>query len=164
MFFICFSHRLTSISENSPSASSASASVFSRFACAAVFFVSAFLLFALTQFFVCGFSSCFNFFNDLLVSFFEFRLLIPSVCFQFDPFCRVLLSRPCLFYFTMVLRSSDHECCHDTSVVTAHVDHVFGFGIFVVFQVSSLDYDVVDLLLISLWGICRSFDECCKIV
>ena len=27
-----------------------------------------------------------------------------------------------------------------------HVDHVVGFGVFVVFQVSSLDYDLVDLL------------------
>ena len=33
----------------------------------------------------------------------------------------------------------------------SHVDHVVDFGIFVVFQVSSLDYDVVDLLLISFW-------------
>ena len=48
-------------------------------------------------------------------------------------------------------RSSDHECRHDTSVVAAHLDHVVCLGIFVVFQVSSLGYDVVDLLLISLW-------------
>ena len=41
----------------------------------------------------------------------------------------------------------DYECCHDTSVVTAHVDHVVGFSIFTVFQVSSLDQDVVDLFV-----------------
>ena len=41
----------------------------------------------------------------------------------------------------------NHECSHDTSVVAAHVDHVVGFSIFVVFQVSSLDQNVVDLLL-----------------
>ena len=65
--------------------------------------------------------------------------------------CRAYLFRVCLFYCTaaILLRSSDRKCCHNTSVVTAHVDHVVGFGIFVVFQVSSLGYDVVDLLLIS---------------
>ena len=41
----------------------------------------------------------------------------------------------------------DHECCHDTSVVTDHVDYVFGFSIFTVFQVSSLDQNVVNLFL-----------------
>ena len=35
-------------------------------------------------------------------------------------------------------RRGDRECCHDTSVVTSHVDHVVGFGVFVVSQVSSL--------------------------
>ena len=35
------------------------------------------------------------------------------------------------------------ECCHHTSVVTAHLDHVVGFSIFTVFQVSSLDQNVV---------------------
>ena len=73
----------------------------------------------------------------------------------------------------ILLRCSDHECCHDTSVVTAHVDHVVCFGIFVVFQVSSLDYDVVDLLLISFCGsVDRVFPrifsvhrvECCNIL
>ena len=55
-------------------------------------------------------------------------------------------------YFTtaILLRNSDRECCLASSLVTAHVDHVVGFGIFVVFQVSSLDY-VVDLLLNSFW-------------
>ena len=38
----------------------------------------------------------------------------------------------------------DHECSHDTSVVAAHVDHVVGFGIFAVFQVSPLGQDAVD--------------------
>ena len=44
-------------------------------------------------------------------------------------------------------RCIDYECCHDTSVVTAQVDHVVGFSILTVFQVSSLDQDVVDLFL-----------------
>ena len=52
----------------------------------------------------------------------------------------------------ILFRSSGHECRHDTSVVTAHVDHVVCFGILVVFRVSSLGYDVVDFLLISFWG------------
>ena len=101
--------------------------------------------------------------------------LFSSINFSFDPFCRVLLYRDCLFHFTtaILLRCSDHECCHDTSVVTAHVDHVVGFGIFVVFMVSSLDYDVVDLFLISFWGsVGRLFPkifsvhrvECCEIL
>ena len=35
-------------------------------------------------------------------------------------------------------RRGDRESRHDTSVVASHVDHVVGFGVFVVSQVSSL--------------------------
>ena len=35
-------------------------------------------------------------------------------------------------------RHGDRESRHDTSVVASHVDHVVGFGIFIVSQVSSL--------------------------
>ena len=58
-------------------------------------------------------------------------------------------------------------------MVTAHVDHVIGIGIFVVFQVSTLDQDVVDLLLGSFRiFVCRLFSqrlstyrvECCEIL
>ena len=35
-------------------------------------------------------------------------------------------------------KHGDRESCHDTSVVTSHVDHVVGFGIFIVSQLSSL--------------------------
>ena len=73
----------------------------------------------------------------------------------------------------VLLRSSGHECCHDISVVTAHVDHAVGFGIFVVFQVSSLGYDVINLFLGPLRrSVGRLFHkilsvhrvECCKIL
>ena len=40
-----------------------------------------------------------------------------------------------------------HECCHSTSVVAAHVDHVVGISIFTVFQLSSLDQYVINLFL-----------------
>ena len=139
----------TSISESSPPASFASASVFTLFACAAAFLFHRFF-FALTQFLFCGISFFFDFFNDLLVffsssdsSFTVFVGLVPCVlfcCLELVCFCRT---------GAILLWSGDHECCHDTSVVAAHVDHIVGFGVFVVFQVSSLDYDVVDLLLIS---------------
>ena len=36
-------------------------------------------------------------------------------------------------------------------VTTFHVDHVVGFGVFVVSQVSSLGQYVVDLLLVTFW-------------
>ena len=35
-------------------------------------------------------------------------------------------------------RHGDRESCHDTSVVTSHVDHVVGLGVFIVSQLSSL--------------------------
>ena len=48
-------------------------------------------------------------------------------------------------------KRGDRENCHDTSVVTSHVDHVVGFGVFVVSQVSSLGFYVVDVFLITFW-------------
>ena len=117
-----------------------SASAFSLFACADVFFFCfGGFSFALTRFFVCGFSFFFDFFKDLLVSFLELRLLIPSVFFSSVPSVAFVVSIFVFFYFTaaIFLRSSDRKCCHDTSVVTAHVDHVVGLGIFVNFQVFS---------------------------
>ena len=56
--------------------------------------------------------------------------------------------------FLMYSVSND---CHDTSAVTAHVDHVIGFSIFTEFQVSSLDQDVVAFVSRSLHEICMSF-------
>ena len=156
-----------------PSDSFASASVFSLFACADAFFVSTvFLCFdsilcLRRQLFsvICSMISWYLFTSSSFSSP-AFFSLIPSVVFC----CLELVS---FFTMAILLRSSDHECCRDTSVITAHAHHVFGFGIFVVFQVSSLDYDVVDSLLNSFWGsVGRLFPrilpihrvECCKIV
>ena len=88
---------LTSISENSPSASFASASVFSLFACAAAFLFRRFF-FALTQFFVCGFSFFLSFFSMISWYFFRAQASHHQCFFQFDPFCRVLFSRACLSF------------------------------------------------------------------
>ena len=135
------------------STSSVIASAFSQFAPAAPafsFFACAFIssLFACASFFlVAAFLSFF--FDDILVSFFELNLL------NFDAFF-CLVASLMLYHVVFSLsirimvvlsRHGDRESCHVTSVVTAHVDHVIGFGIFVVFQVSSLYQDAVDLLL-----------------
>ena len=62
------------------------------------------------------------------------------------------------------IRRNNHECCHNTSVVTAHVDHVVGFSILVVFQVSSLGQDVVNLLLVTIRGsVGRLFHKCLSV-
>ena len=50
-----------------------------------------------------------------------------------------------------LLRLGDRESCHDTPVVTSHVDHVVGLGIFGVSQVSSLGQYVVNLFFFSVW-------------
>ena len=42
----------------------------------------------------------------------------------------------------------DHECCHNTSVVTAHANHVVGFSIFAVSQVSSFDHQAFFLYIV----------------
>ena len=44
----------------------------------------------------------------------------------------------CSLVMSTLSRRGDRESCHDTSVVTSHVDHVVGFGVFVVSLVSSL--------------------------
>ena len=63
-------------------------------------------------------------------------------CIEFSFFCLAMAT---------FFRRSDPERCHNTSAVTAHVDHVVGFGIFVVFQVSSPGKMPVSLLLVSFW-------------
>ena len=42
-------------------------------------------------------------------------------------------------------RHGDHESSHDTSVVTSHVDHVVGLGVFDVSHISSLGQNAVNL-------------------
>ena len=53
--------------------------------------------------------------------------MLYHVVFSFNTLVMLILSR-----------HGDREGNHDTSVVTYHVDHVVGFGVFVVSQVSSL--------------------------
>ena len=70
--------------------------------------------------------------------FFELTLLVSNVFLGLIPsfmFCCIDLSFFCLAMATL-FRRSDHESCHNTSLVTAHVDHVVGFSICVVFQKS----------------------------
>ena len=58
----------------------------------------------------------------------------------------------CFFLFLdmdVLPRHGDHESSHDTSVVTSHVDHVVGLGIFSVSQISSLGQNVVNLFFSS---------------
>ena len=59
-----------------------------------------------------------------------FFSLVYSLFFS----CRVFLS---YFMIRILPKQRDCESCHDTSVVTSHVDHVIGFGVLDVFQVSS---------------------------
>ena len=72
--------------------------------------------------------------DDLLISSSEFKL--PN----FDVFpvwlllsCLIMQCFPFNILVMVILKSR-----HDTSVVTSHVDHVVGFGVFVVSPVSSL--------------------------
>ena len=51
----------------------------------------------------------------------------------------------------VLLRHGDRESSHDTSVVTSHVDHVVGLGIYGVSQISSLGQNVVNLFFSSFW-------------
>ena len=51
-------------------------------------------------------------------------------------FCHVVFSSSILV-MVILSRHGDRESRHDTSVVTSHVDHVVGFGVFIVSQVSS---------------------------
>ena len=53
--------------------------------------------------------------------------------------CFIMSCFPLVFLQMVILsKRGDRESRHDTSVVTSHVDHVVGFGVFVVSQVSSL--------------------------
>ena len=73
--------------------------------------------------------------------FFEPRFFLPGffVCLFSDVLlCCIELVFVCLTE-VVFLRSIDHECSHDTTVVAAHVDSVIGFGVFAVFQVPSHD-------------------------
>ena len=81
---------------------------------------------------------------------------------------RVLFS--CILDTNVLLRHGDRENSHDTSVVTSHVDHVVGLGIFSVSQISSFGQKLVNLLFFSFWRnegrlFLRSFPvhrvECC---
>ena len=45
----------------------------------------------------------------------------------------------------------DQESSHDTSMVTSHVDHVVGLGVFNVSQISSLGQNVVNLFFFPFW-------------
>ena len=67
----------------------------------------------------------------------------------------------------------DQACCHNTFVVAAHVDHAVGFSIFTVFQMSSLDQNVINLFLGSSWRsvhrlLSKRFSvhrvECCEVL
>ena len=76
----------------------------------------------------------FDVFFGFLISFFKREYF----------FVTILFTNPCTDISHCSRESNsflciDHECCHDTSVVTAHVDHIVGFSMFTVFQVSSLD-------------------------
>ena len=51
----------------------------------------------------------------------------------------------------VLLKHGDRENSHNTSVVTSHVDHVDGLGIFSVSQISSLGQNVVNLFFLSFW-------------
>ena len=105
----------------------------------------------------------FDFFDDLLVSFFEPRFFFPcsfAILFSYVLYRFLELVLVCLTG-AIFLWSTDREGCHDTSVVTSHVYHVVGFAVFVVSQVPSLDYNVVDLLLISYRrSVSRLFSNC----
>ena len=68
-----------------------------------------------------GFSTL-MFFSCLVAS-----LMLYHVVFSFSILVMVILSK-----------HGDRESRHDTSVVTSHVDHVVGFGVIVVSQLSSL--------------------------
>ena len=74
------------------------------------------------------------FFDDLLVSF------SSSMFFCLDAILMLYFFVFSIYSLVMAVfsRRGDRESCHDTSVVTSHVDHVVGLGVFIVSQVSSL--------------------------
>ena len=118
----------------------------------------------------------FDLFFELLVSFFERGRFLITVLFiglgadilHFIP----LLVIVCIMVGILFL-CINHECCHNTSVVAAHVDDVIGFSIFTESQVSSFDQFVINLFLCSFkQSVCsllsRRFSvhrvECCKVL
>ena len=126
-----------------PSTSSASATVFSLFASAAVFSffacASASSFSAWRYCFFCDDGFSFDFFDDLLVSFFELKLLnfiFFSVLFL--PSYFIISCFPLKSCHDYSFQTCDRENCHYTSVVTSHVNHVVDFDAFMTSQVSSL--------------------------
>ena len=89
------------------------------------------------------------FFNDLLVSFFDLKLLIPSF-FQFDPFCRVLLSRACLF----ILR---WPAFFEAVTMNVAMTHLWSLPMWIMSLASASSLYFMCLLLIMMWSICFSF-------
>ena len=85
----------TLISENSPPASFCLCFYIFTFCLCCCFFRFGGCFLVMTH---CGSGFFFNFLNDLLVSFFELRLLVSNVLLGFDPFLRVLLFRALLFF------------------------------------------------------------------
>ena len=83
-------------------------------------------------------------FNDFLVSFFEFGHFNTDVFSAWSRSSYSIVS--CFFVFLKC--HGDHESSHDTSVVTSHVDHVVGLGIFSVSQISSLGQKIVNLFFL----------------
>ena len=57
----------------------------------------------------------------------------------------------CIVTMVVLSRHGDRVSSHDTSVVTSHVDHVVGLGVFTVSQVPSLGQYVVNLIFVSFW-------------
>ena len=96
--------------------------------------------------------------DDLWI-FFELRLL------NFDVFpiwsllsCFIMSFFPIIILLMVILsKQCDRDSRHDTSVVTSHMDHVVGFGVFVVSRY---------LLLVNMKSICFSLPcvECCVIL
>ena len=137
--FFCFRLSISTICAPAAAAFSFFACAFipSLSACAAAFFVAA------VSFFIISMISWY---------FFELRL------FDFNVFllgrvphtqsCRVF---SCVLVVDVVSKHDDRESSHDTSVVTSHVDHVVGLGVFIVSQVSSLGQYVVNLFFFSYW-------------
>ena len=57
----------------------------------------------------------------------------------------------CILVMVVLSKHGDRESSHDTSVVTSHVDHVIGLGVFIVSQEFSLGQYVVNLFFVSFW-------------
>ena len=79
---------------------------------------------------------------DSMISWYFFGLRLLNFNFFFGLVAFLMLNRVVFSSNTLTMvvlsRHVDRERCHDTSVVTSHVDHVVGLGVFSVSQVSSL--------------------------